>query len=407
MKKVFKREYYLQKIRPFYHSDLIKVITGIRRCGKSCLMLSVMDELRSSGVPDKDILYFNLDKRGYKSIRTPEQLEAAIEEKNAGGDYKYLFIDEIQNVRNFEEIVNAYREEGNFSIFITGSNSYLLSGELMTKLTGRYVEIPVFTLNFQEYLAMRRWRGETLIDVNAAFNRYIRNGGFPQTLEFTDDEAISTYLSNLQEQILVKDVKGRRRIGNKLAFDRVKTYVINNFGGTTNLKNIADDLRRHYQTNIKTETLKHYLEILEKANILYRCNRFDLKSRRSLGGGEKYYLADLGLYFATNTDARINYGPVLENMLYTYLLSHNYKVSVGKIGKLECDFIIAKDGNYYYAQVAMTVAAPETEEREYRVLEAIRDNYPKYLFTLDALLLRRNGIKHLNLRDFIADGMNL
>jgi uncharacterized protein len=370
-------------------------------------MASIIHELQSAGIPEKDIIYLNLDKRGYINIKTPRQLADAIDSQLHDSDYKFLFIDEIQNVTGFEQLINSYREEGNFSIFITGSNSYLLSGELVTKLTGRYVEIPMFPLTFSEYLGMKRFHDLEVDSRQDAFQEYLRDGGFPQSLELQDREARQLYLTNVLEQILKKDILGRRKIRSRLAFDKVRTYLINNFGSTTNLDGITEYLKNTNNLAIRKETIRRYVETLLNAKILNECKRFDLKSRKSLQGSEKYYLADTGLYFATNTDERINYGPVLENILYIYLLSKGYKVSVGRIGKLECDFIAQKDDTYNYIQVAMSIADKTTEDREYAPLEAIRDNYPKYVFTLDPLLQRRNGIKHLNLIDFLAEDKEL
>lgn len=408
MKRIYKREAYLRQLRPFYDSDLIKVITGIRRCGKSCLLRTVMDELRERGIPDKDILYLNLDERGLLAIKNPQQLAEAIDARITDQAFKYLLIDEIQNVANFEPLINAYRETGNCSIFITGSNSYLLSGELVTKLTGRFVEIPMFTLSFSEYLDMRHFLQLPLESPTEEFSRYIREGGFPQTLEFADPQAKSLYLRNLMDQILRKDVTPHTKIRNRLAFDRARHFIINNFGATTNLSAIANYLTQAGQATIRPQTLKRYADILANAKIIFPCRRFDLKSRKSLQNEGKFYLCDTGIYFANNPDGRINYGPILENVLFTHLISRGYTVSVGRIGKLECDFIASKNGAYAFIQVAMTIAASQdTEDREYRALEAIRDNSPKYLFTLDTLLQRRNGIRHLNLIDFISSHQEL
>lgn len=413
MMKLYAREFYLKKLRPFYQSDLIKVISGIRRCGKSCLLLSVVEELKASGVREKDIIYLNLDKRGLKNVKSPQQLESVIDARVADGDFKYLLVDEVQNVKDFEEVLNAYREEGNFSIFITGSNSYLLSGELVTKLTGRYVEVSMFTLSFYEFLGMKRFLGKPVAaNPMEEFTAYLRSGGFPKAVEFDDEEAKSIYLGNVIEQILLKDVKGRHKIRNREVFDKVRAYFVNNFGTLLSLENLENYFNNQEKTRVKRETLKRYLQILEDARILYRCPRFDMKSKKSLRGEGKFYLADTGIYFATNTDGRINYGPVLENVLYVYLKSFGYEVSVGQIGSLECDFIARKNDEYCYIQVAMTIMndrddAHSTEDREYRPLETVRDNYPKYLFTLDTLLQKRNGIKHLNLVDFISKGGEL
>jgi len=406
--KIYVRQYYMNKIKGFINSDLIKVITGIRRCGKSCFMLSVIDDLISKGIQEKDIIQINLDKRGFKNIKTAHQLEHAIEERIVDDDYKYLFIDEIQNVEGFEEVINAFREEGNFSIFITGSNSYLLSGELATKLTGRYIEVEMFPLNFYEFIDMKKFMGIPVSESNMEeFNEYIRFGGFPKTLEFEEKNDKDFYVKNVISQIIEKDIVKHRKIRNKTVFDKVMTYIINNFGATTSLSNILDYFHNEEGIPIRRETLRTYIDILEKAKIIYKCPRFDLRSKKSLRGEEKYYLADLGIYFSRNTDTRINYGPVLENVMYTYLKSRGYAMSVGKIGTLECDFITRKDDNYQYVQVAMTIMDKATEDREYKPFFKIRDNYPKYLFTLDQLLQKRDGIIHCNMLEFISENKEL
>ena len=406
---LFHREAYLRKIRPFYRSDLIKVITGIRRCGKSCLLLSVMEELRRNGIPEEAIIYINLDKRGFKNIRTPDQLEAAIDARMPKkAEMVFLFVDEIQNVEGFEPVLNAYREEGNVSVFATGSNSYLLGGELATKLTGRYVEFDLFPLSFREWLDMRAFFGKpTIADRNAAFSEYIRFGGFPKTLEFDDPAARETYVESVVSQILQKDVRRKFKINNRLVFDKVRTYLVNNFGASVSLTNLEEEFRQRQRLPVTQRTLRRYLDVLEKARILYPCPRFDLKSRKSLRGGEKYYLADTGVYFAGNADGRINYGPVLENLVFAHLRSEGFRVSVGRIGNLECDFIARRGEEYYYLQVAMTIAARETEDREYAAFANIRDNYPKYLLTLDPLLQRRDGVRHCNLFDFLSGAVQL
>ncbi len=406
--KIYTREYYIDKIRGFYNSDLIKVITGIRRCGKSCFLLSVMEDLKLHGVKEKDILYLNLDKRGYRKIKTPDALEEAIEALITDGDFKYLFIDEVQNVVGFEEVINSFREDGNFSVFITGSNSYLLSGELATKLTGRYIEIEMFTLNFREYLEMKAFFGKEIkANKNEELSEYIRFGGFPKALEFDNPNDKDTYISEVISQILDKDVVKHKKIRNRSVFDKVMTYVINNFGATMSISSIAEYFEKQEHINIRTETLNNYLQILQNAKIIYKCPRFDVKSKKSLRGEQKYYLADLGIYFSRNVDARINYGPVLENIVYTYLSAKNYRISVGRIGKLECDFITRREDEYRYIQVAMTIMSPETEEREYKPFAMIRDNYPKYLLTLDSLMQKRDGVIHKNIVEFISEDKNL
>ena len=405
--KLYHREQYLKKIRPFYDDDLIKVITGIRRCGKSCLMSTIAEELRNRGVDDKDIIYLDLDKRGNRSIKTPDQLEEKIESLLAGNDFKYLFIDEVQNVRDYEEVVNAYNSDGGFSIFITGSNSYLLSGELMTKLTGRYVEFEMFTLSFSEFLDMKRFMGKEVSDARIEFDEYLRYGGFPRSLEYDDPEAKARYIEDVVGQIVDKDIRTRNKIRNIDTFNRVMTYVINNYGAPTSLTSLHDYFTKSERIAVERRTIAAYIQMLVDAKILYRCERFDLKSRKSLRGEEKYYLADPGIYYARNVDVRLNYGPSLENALYIYLRSRGYRLSVGRIGKLECDFIARRRNAYAYIQVSMTIADRDVEEREYRPFGHIRDGYPRYLFTLDPLLQERDGVRHLNMVSFMKDNADL
>ena len=407
MDNIFMREEYLNKIRGFYHSDIIKVVTGIRRCGKSFFLLSVIKDLKANGISENDIISINLDKRGFKSIKTADKLEEVIDGYITDDEKKYIFIDEIQNVRGFEEVINAYREDGH-SIFITGSNSYLLSGELMTKLTGRYVEIEMFTLTFYEYLEMKKFMGKD-ISQNAVeeFTTYIRDGGFPKSLEFDNIDDRNLYVQSVISQIFEKDISKNKKIRNRVAFEKVQSFVVNNFGSTISVSNIAEYLSSE-NIAVKEDTIYRYIEMLENAKIIYKCPRFDLKSKQSMKTEQKYYLADLSIYYSMNVDGRINYGPVLENILFCHLKSKGYKLSVGKIGNLECDFIVRQNtDDYFYIQVAMTIAEHSTEEREYRPFMQIRDNFPKYLFTTDTLLQKRDGILHLNMIDFIKENKML
>ena len=404
--KLYRRENYLKKIRGFYHdTGIIKVITGVRRCGKSCLMQTIAEELEESGTPAENIIYLNLDRRGYLGIKKPEQLDRLIEEKSAAAGIKYLFIDEIQNVRGFEAVINGFREEEDYSIFITGSNSYLLNGELVTKLTGRYLEFELFTLRLEEYLGMKRFIGkEVQPDLTAEFDRYISDGGFPKTLEYDSDADKSSYVNGVIGEIFEKDIRRRVQIRNKSVFETVQRYIINNYGATMSLTNILDDLHKN-GCGIKRETLNRYIKILSDAKVIYPCSRFDLKSRRSISGEQKYYLADLSFYFAFKTDRRKNYAPALENIVYIYAVSKGYAVSVGRIGKLECDFILRRNNDSYaYVQVCTTIMNDiSTEDREYRPLEMIRDGYPKYLLTRNDLIQERSGIMHCNIPIFMKE----
>ncbi|MBQ3644333.1 MAG: ATP-binding protein, partial [Candidatus Riflebacteria bacterium] len=339
------------------------------------------------------------------NIKNAEQLEKLIDEICVSKGIKYLFIDEIQNVTGFEEVINSFRENEDFSIFITGSNSYLLSGELVTKLTGRYLEFEIYPLTFDEYLGMKEFLGKQVdSDVNIEFEKYIKEGGFPKSLQIESLEDKRTYTQGIIEEIMKKDIKNRMKIRNISVFETVQKYIFNNFGATTSLNNIIEDLHKK-GINIKRETLNRYIQILIDSKILLKCERFDLKSRKSISGEQKYYLVDLSFYFSTNTDYRINYGPVLENIVYIYSRAKGYSVSVGRIGKLECDFILRNnEQQYYYVQVAMTILSSiETENREYKPLEKIKDNYPKYIMTRNDLIQNRNGIIHVNIAPFMKN----
>lgn len=401
------REEYLNKIRGFYNSDIIKVITGIRRCGKSYFLLSVMEDLKANGVSEKNIVNINLDKRGFKKIKTADKLEEIIDSYITDDERKYIFIDEIQNVKNFEEVINGYREDGH-SVFITGSNSYLLSGELVTKLTGRYIEIEMYTLTFYEYLQMKKFFGKEISqNINQEFTTYIRDGGFPKSVEFDNVDDRNLYVQSVITQIFEKDISKNKRIRNRAAFEKIQAFITNNFGSTISVSNIAEYLAKE-NIAVKENTVHKYIEMLESAKIIYKCPRFDMKSKKALKTEQKYYLADLSIYYSMNVDGRINYGPVLENILFCYLKSKGYKLSVGKVGNLECDFIVRQNiDDYFYIQVAMTIAEQSTEEREYRPFTKIRDNFPKYLFTTDTLLQKRDGILHVNMIDFIKENKML
>lgn len=402
--ELYKREKYLRKIRPFYDAcDLIKVISGVRRCGKSSLMEIIADELRDRGINEENIIYIDLDKRGYNKIKTAKQLDGLIEARLQGNGLYYLFLDEIQNVVGFEEVLNGFRADGKVSIFITGSNSYMLSGELITKLTGRYIEFEVYTLSFEEYEHMKEfYHKEVNPNSLIELNRYILEGGFPRTIQIEEESAKRTYVNEVVREIFEKDIRRRVKIKDIASFEAVRNFVINNFGATTSISSLQTALRKT-GIAIGRSTVARYIQTLVDAKILYECSRFDMESKRALSGEKKYYLADLSFYFALNTDNRINYGPVLENMVYFYARSLDYAVSVGRIGKLECDFILRdKELGYSYIQAAYTIAlSKETEEREYRALEAIRDNYRKYVVTTDYLLQKRGGIEHVNMMDFM------
>ena len=407
--KLYKRENYLSKLRGFYNvTDIIKVITGVRRSGKSSILQLIINELLEGGVNESNIFDINLEKRGFISIRSPEALDAKINELVALSnrkEIKYLFIDEIQYIEGFEELINSYRAEGDFSIFITGSNSYLLSSEIGTRLTGRYISLEVFTLNFEEYESMKAFYKKQ-IDSNplVELNNYIREGGFPRTILFDSYSDKLTYVQNIVDEIFEKDIKTRDKIKNTQSFNIVTDFIIGNFGSTFSINSLEKEMVKKGNC-ISRSTLSKYIDLLIKAKIIYECNRFDTKSKKILAGEKKYYLADTSFYYARNTDNKVNYGPALENMVYIYAKSKNYSISVGKIGSFECDFIVRSPSlGFAYIQVCYSIlSSKETEDREYRSLEKIKDNWPKYVATTDYSLQQKNGIKHINILDFIKD----
>ena len=410
MNKIYKREEYLNKVRGFYDDTMIKVITGIRRCGKSYLLKSIIKELKERGVKDKDIIYIELDKKEYKNINEPSQLEQLIDSLIIDDDFKYLFIDEIQNVTGFESLINSYKEENKFSIFLTGSNSYLLSGELITKLTGRYIEIEMLPLNFYEYVDMKKIMGINIdSNIYREFEEFIRSGGFPGSLNYENDKDKFLYTKNVILQIFEKDIKNHKKIKDKDLFEVVQKFVINNFGSIISIGSIYNYLKKDKNIKVDRRTIKNYIEILKNAKIIYECDLFDLKSKKVLDGEKKYYLADLSIYYVFNTDNRINYGPVLENVLFSYLKTKDYSLSVGKIGNLECDFIARKGRDeYFYIQISKNIDDKKTEEREYKPFYEIKELYPRYLFVLDLILQKNvNGIKNVNIVDFINNNEEL
>ena len=410
MEKLYKRELYLSKIRGFYNDpETIKVITGIRRCGKSSLLETIIEELKESDIKEKNIIEIKLDKRPNKNIKTAEQLDKLIETYINDNDFKYIFLDEIQNVNGFEEVIESYRNEKNYSIFITGSNSDLLSGKLITKLTGRKIEIEMLPLNFYEYIDMKRFLNiEEKDSIYEEFNEYIREGGFPGALNYSNEQDRKLYVRNILDDIFIKDIKANQKIKNSETFQNIQRYIINNFGSMIS----APSIQKYYNSiniSIDIRTIEKYISLLCDAKIIYPCNTFDIKSKISLSGEKKYYLADLSIYFLYNTDNRFNYGPILENILHNYLISKGYNLSVGKIGKLEVDFIARyQNDNYFYIQVSKNIDNEKTAEREYRPFYEIKDMYPRYLFLLD-LIIKDNidGIKNVNIAKFIANNQDL
>lgn len=401
MSKIYKREDYLKRIRGFYNdSSMIKIITGILGCGKTFLLKSIIEELLDNGVLDKDIIYIDLDNY---NITTPNILEQLIDSLITDKDFKYIFIDEIQNVEDYEKLINAYRLEDNYSIFLTGSNNSIFNGKNITKLTGRCITMEVLTLNFYEYVDMKKFLGKTVsANIYHEFEEYIRDGGFPGSLMYDNHNDKILYTKDIITKIF-------ESIQDKELVEIIEKYIVNNLGAIISIGNIYKYLTESLKMNIERRTIKTYIELLENAKIIYPCDLFDMKSKIVLEGDKKYYLADLSIYYALNTDNRINYGPVLENVLFIYLKSHNYSLSVGRIGNLEFDFIARRGiDKYFYLQVAKNVQDEKTFKREYRPFYEIKEMYPRYLFLADIILQDNiDGINNVNIVDFIYENREL
>lgn len=286
----------------------------------------------------------------------------------------------------------------------------MLSGELVTKLTGRYIEVEMLPLNFYEYVDMKKFMGKEInANIYAEFEEFIKNGGFPGFLSYDRYEDKLLYTENVIKQIFEKDIKFHKKIKDKALFDVIQRFVINNFGSIISVGSIYDYLTKDVKNKVDRRTIKNYIEVLENAKIIYPCDLFDIKSKKVLDREKKYYLADLSIYFALNTDNRINYGPVLENTLFSYLKSKNYSLNVGRIGSLECDFIVRRNiDEYFYIQVSKNIDDKKTEEREYKPFYEIKELYPRYLFILDLILQKNiNGINNVNIVDFIYNNEDL
>ena len=394
-------EKYLSKIRPFYDQDLIKVIMGIRRCGKSVILLQIIDELKEKGIPESQIIYINFENEDYSFIKDDLDLHNYIKEKIINTEKYYLFFDEIQNVEHWEKAINSFKASKNVSIFITGSNSDLLSGELATHIAGRYVSFKVYPFTFKEVCELKNLTDKQ--DIETAFNDYIIWGGMPQRFMMTDEFQVRTYLTDVYDSILVKDIISRFNIKDLDLFNRVVEYIV-----TTPSQNFSADNLSNYFANkddreVSKNTLYNYLEYMAKAMLVNKAERYDVRGKRILTGKYKYYLTDLGLGQIKNTGKRLQIGAYLENIVYNELISAGYDVKIGGIDKGEIDFIATRFKEKIYIQVAYILADDSVVEREFGAFKTIEDNFPKYVLTMDKLDFSQDGIIHKNIIDWLLE----
>lgn len=395
------REKYLSKIRPFYDVDLIKVIIGIRRCGKSVVLLQIMDELKNKGINSSQIIYINFEDEDYSFIKNDKDLHEFVKSKIINDGKYYLFFDEIQNVENWEKAINSFKATKNVSIFVTGSNSDLLSGELATQIAGRYVSFNIYPFTFKEVCELKEIKNREEID--RAFEDYIKLGGMPQRFVLADENQTKTYLSDIYNSIVIKDIVERFGIKDLDLFNRVIEYIV-----TTPSQNFsADSLVKYFLNSDNREiskvTLYNYLEYMTKAMLINKADRYDVRGKRILNGKYKYYLTDLGLGQIKNAGKKLQLGAYLENIVYNELLSRGYDVKVGNLENGEIDFIATRYEEKIYIQVAYILADEKVEEREFGAYRKIEDNYPKYVLTMDKFDFSRDGIIHKNVIDWLLE----
>jgi len=382
-----KRELYIEKIKPFIDKDIIKVLTGIRRSGKSVMLKLIMEELKQRELTTADKLHKYILKRA-----------SEIKKKC------YIFLDEIQEVKDWEKCINSLRvnEEYSFDIYITGSNAKLLSGELSTYLAGRYVEFVIYPFSFKEFLDTLKSIQQS-ISIREAFQKYIKFGGMPFLYNLTfKEEASLQYLNDIYSSIILKDITQRNKIRDTDLLERVINYLIMNVGNNFSATSISKFFKSENR-KVSVETILNYIKSAEEAFLIYKVSRDDLIGKKILNINEKYYIADHGIREAILESNQRDINQIFENIIYLELLRKGYNVRVGKIDNLEIDFVCTKGNEKLYIQVAYLLASPETIEREFSSLEKINDNYPKYVISMDEFDMSRNGIRHINIMDFLLN----
>ena len=403
MNNMIKREKYLKRIRPFYEQDLIKVITGIRRCGKSVILNQIMDELRQSGVKDEQIIYINFEFTDYIDINDAKKFNDFIEKKLINKNKYYVFFDEIQTVDRWEKVVNSLKAKynENISIFITGSNSDLLSGELATHIAGRYVSFKIYPFTFDEVCELKDIKDKDKYELERTFDDYIIWGGMPQRFLMNDELQIKTYLSDVYNSIVVKDIIERFKIKDLDLFNKILTFIM-----TTPSQTFSADSLTKYLLNenidVSKMTVYNYLEYMCRALLINKADRFDVRGKRILNGKYKYYLTDLGFTNILNDGKKKQISTYLENIVYNELVARGYNVNIGTLENGEIDFIATRFEEKEYYQVTFHLS-DDIIEREFGVYKNIQDNYPKYVISCDTFDFSQNGIIHKNIIDFLLN----
>lgn len=398
---MIKRESYMARIRPFIDGDLIKVLTGIRRSGKSVMLELIKDELRARGVTEEQLVAFNFEDMRNAQLCTAEALHDELVRRAASIKGKiYFFFDEIQEVERWERCVNSLRVEMDCDIYITGSNAKLLSGELATYLAGRYVEFIIYPFSFSEFLALYH-SVEPDADTRTCFDRYLTFGGMPYLANLRFDEtACRQYLRDLFNSVELKDIVKRNNVRDVDMLERIIAYVTANIGTTFSSTAISKYLKNEGR-RVSPETVLNYLKACSDAFLFYQVRRQDLQGKKILTVNEKYYVADHGIREAVVGGNMRDINLVLENIVFMEALRRGYSVTVGKVGEREIDFVCERHGEKCYIQVTYLLAVEETVQREFGVYEHVQDNFPKYVVSLDEFDMSRKGVRHYNIRDFL------
>lgn len=392
------REQYLSKIRGFYHKDLIKVITGIRRCGKSVLLTQIINEIKADGIDKSHIIYINFEDYDYAFIKSGLELHNFIKGKIVDDRKYYIFLDEIQVVTDFERVINSLKMKYNVSIFVTGSNSKLLSGELATFLAGRYVSFTIYPFSFKEACEIKGVDSTQVTDKD--LNDYLIWGGLPQRFLLDNEEQTKTFLRDVYDSIVLRDIVQRAGVKDIELFGRIIEYLVCNpsqIFSPQSMTNYFLSINR----KISKETIYNYLEYICNSMIMSKVSRYDIRGKKILTKLDKYYLTDMGLGRIRNTGFKLEMGALLENVIYNELCMRGYEVYVGKTRNGEVDFVALKDNKKEYYQVAYYLYDEKVIEREFGAFKGIADNYPKYVLSLDKMDFSREGIIHKNVMDFL------
>lgn len=396
---MLKREMYLSRIRGFYDSNLVKILVGIRRCGKSVILKQIMQELKEKGVDEKHIIYVNFELIEFEELQDYKKLNTYIKEQIVDDKKYYVFLDEIQKVERFEDVINSLRASiDTISIFITGSNSKLLSNELSTVLSGRYVLFNIYPLSYKEFIELTDKEAKS----EETFWDFVKWGGLPNRTQFTDESNIKDYLHSVFDSIILRDVVERLGLKNTVLFDLLLQYIVDTTGRQFSAENVINFLKNEGKS-ISTETLYMYLDALCKALMIKKIYRYDIHGKAILKTLNKYYMTDLGIAQIKNNNFEINKSFAIENVVYNELLERGYDVYIGKTKEGEIDFIATKTDEKLYFQVAYLLESDKVQNREFGAFKGIEDNYPKYVLSLDKVDFSKDGIIHKNIIDWLVE----